>query len=84
LIKREVLERVPYPWFFLSFNPGADRQVRARSLSSDYSFFEKAAGCGFPGFVHTGVLCYHWQGMTRYPPYWPQLRQKREANQPQT
>jgi hypothetical protein len=78
LIEREVLEKVPYPWFFHDFNPEAVGQGPQSSLSSDFSFFKKAAGCGFPGFIHTGVLCYHWQGMTKFPPYWPELSEQRK------
>ena len=76
LIERKVLEKMPYPWFFHDFNPDAREQKPGNSLSSDISFFKKAAGHGFSGYVHTGVLCYHWQGMRRFPPFWSEPEQQ--------
>jgi hypothetical protein len=70
MIRREVFERVPYPWFFHEVDPRATCHRSNSCLGEDSSFFRKAAAHGFKGFVHTGVLCGHWAGGACYPPFW--------------
>lgn len=70
LIRREVLEKVSYPWFFEDYDTASTRHGRESMVSEDFSFFYKAAQAGFRAYVHTGVLCVHWLGSLRFPPSW--------------
>jgi hypothetical protein len=55
LCKREVFEKVPYPWF----------QWIEESPSEDFFFLEKAAKFGFKTFVFTEVRGSHISGMLK-------------------
>jgi hypothetical protein len=70
LIKREVLETVPYPWFYNEFNPNATGQGLHSYMSEDISFCFKADKYGFGTYLHTGVLCDHHMGTRKFPPFW--------------
>lgn len=70
LVAREVFERIHYPWFFEDFDPAATRHDATSVVSEDLTFFRLAAEAGFPAFVHTGVLCDHWAGLSKHPPFW--------------
>jgi len=70
MIRREVFEQMPYPWFFEDFNPDVRGHSRESMVSEDFSFFWKANDLGIPSFVHTGVLCGHWFGTMVFPPSW--------------
>jgi hypothetical protein len=74
LIKREVLETIPYPWFFHEFDPAATSHTPKSYMGSDISFFHKAKQHGIEAFMHTGVLCDHWLGTSKFPPHWGQTR----------
>jgi len=70
LVKREVYEKIGYPWFFEEFNPEARRHDRKSMISEDVGFFQKAAEAGYKAYLHTGVRCEHWSEMTKFPPFW--------------
>jgi len=70
MIKREVFEGTPYPWFYQDFNPEQTGHNRESLVSEDFTFFYKAQQAGFECFVHTGVLCDHWLGTAKFPPFW--------------
>lgn len=70
MIKREVFENVPYPWFYNEYNPNATRQELMSYMSEDISFCYKAEKFGYQTHLHTGVLCDHYAGLRKFPPFW--------------
>lgn len=70
MIKREVFEKTPYPWFYNEFNPTATKQDVMSYMSEDISFCYKADKHGFGTYLHTGVLCDHYAGLKKFPPFW--------------
>ena len=79
LIKREVLETMPYPWFYENYKPGATRHEKESSVSEDLTFFYNAKQAGFQGYIHTGVLCDHWMGTHKFPPFWTEEEARRQS-----
>lgn len=79
MIKREVLETVPYPWFYNEFNPTAKRHEPLSYMSEDISFCYKAGQHGFATYLHTGVLCDHWIGPRKFPPFWEKPKEPSES-----
>jgi len=72
MITREVLEKTPYPWFYNEFNPNATKHESMSFMSEDISFCYKANQHGFGTYLHTGVLCDHYAGLKKFPPFWEQ------------
>lgn len=70
MIKREVLETVPYPWFYNEINPNATMHKDLSFMSEDISFCYKAKKYGFGVHLHIGVLCDHWIATRKFPPFW--------------
>ena len=70
LIKREVFEKIPYPWFYNEFNPNASGHKELSYMSEDISFCYKAKKYGIGVHLHLGVLCDHWAGVKKFPPFW--------------
>ena len=70
LIKREVFETVPYPWFYNEYRPGVTKHETMGFMSEDISFCYKADRYGHGTYLHTGVLCDHYIGTKKFPPFW--------------
>jgi glycosyltransferase involved in cell wall biosynthesis len=57
LIKREVLEKIDYPWFVMSY---VMKDVNAWNWGEDFYFSDKAIEHGYKLWVDTSVVCNHF------------------------
>ena len=55
LIRRDVLEEVPYPWF-----------EDHHGMRGDMFFYQKARNCGFDAYTPLGVICAHAKAEPEY------------------
>jgi len=62
LIKREVFEKVPQPWFKVDIAEGT-----LDHTGEDIYFLEKCAQYGVQPYLDTSVICLHMDGRTSYP-----------------
>lgn len=62
LIKREVFEKIPEPWFKVDIPEGG-----LAYTGEDIYFMEKCAKYGIESFVDTSTVCLHMDGKLAYP-----------------
>ncbi len=56
LIKTEIFEHVPRPWFAYKLKEGEDKELQ---VTEDFYFFIKARKYGYKLWCNSNVLCYH-------------------------
>jgi GT2 family glycosyltransferase len=59
LIKREVFEKIGWPWFKTTFKPLGDDNI-AKSVGEDVFLCDRAIESGYEVWVHPEVLCKHF------------------------
>jgi Glycosyl transferase family 2 len=87
LVRTELLNKLPFPWFSTIDVVEADGQQRMLQCTDDFYFCKQAKVAGLKILAHGGVLCHHWDMLTgevyKLPedslPYAPA---KTEASQP--
>jgi SAM-dependent methyltransferase len=62
LIKREVFEKVPPPWFKVDYTEGT-----TEAWGEDVYFFNKTRKYGIKSFIDTSVICQHYLNNISYP-----------------